>query len=57
MALFSKCYKNTLIRVFLHAEFISALKAKPKPMVFKKYAKNRKKKYVLSLFSIFCDFL
>ena len=57
MALFSKCYKNTLIRVFFHAEFISALKAKPKPMVFKKYAKNRKKKYVLSLFSIFCDFL
>ena len=56
MALFSKCYKNTLIRVFLHAEFISAPKAEPKPMVFEKYAKNRKK-YVLSLFSIFCDFL
>ena len=56
MALFSKFYKNTFIRVFLHAEFISALKAEPKPMVFEKYAKNRKK-YLLSLFSYFCDFL
>ena len=55
-AVFSKSYKNTLIRVFLHAEFISALKTEPKPTVFEKYAENRKK-YLLSLFSIFCDFL
>ena len=55
MAVFCKSYKNTLIRVFLHAEFISALKTEPKPTVFEKYVKNRKKK--LSLFSIFCDFL
>ena len=41
-----------LIRVFLH-EFISALKTEPKSMVFEKYAKNGKKKYFLSLFSIF----
>ena len=50
MALFSKCYKNTFIRVFLHAEFISALKAKPKPMVFKKYAINRKKICIIIIF-------
>ena len=43
MAVFCKSYKNTLIRVFLHAEFISALKTEPKPTVFEKYAKNRKK--------------
>ena len=36
-------YKNTLIRVFLHAKFISALKTKQKPTVFEKYAENRKK--------------
>ena len=28
----------------MHAEFISALKTEPKPTVFEKYAKNRKKK-------------
>ena len=50
MALFSKSYKNTLIRGFLHAEFISALKAKPKPMVFKKYAKIRKKICIIIIF-------
>ena len=32
-----------LIWVFLHAEFISALKTEPKPMVFEKHAKNGKK--------------
>ena len=49
MAVFCKSYKNTLIRVFLHAEFISALKTKPKPTVFEKYAGNRKK-YVIIIF-------
>ena len=49
-----KSYENVLNRVFLHAEFISALKTEPKSMVFEKYAKNGKnKKYLLSLFSIF----
>ena len=43
MAVFCKSYKNTLIRVFLHAEFISTLKTEPKPTVFEKYAENRKK--------------
>ena len=56
MVVFCKFYKNALIRVSWHAELISALKTEPKPMVFEKYAKNRKK-YLLSLFSIFCDFL
>ena len=55
-AVFCKSYKNTLIRVFLHAEFISALKTEPKLTVFEKCADYRKKP-LLSLFSIFCDFL
>ena len=49
MAVVFKSYKN----VFLHAEFISALKTEPKSMVFEKYAKNEKKKKLLSLFSSF----
>ena len=54
MAVVFKSYENVLIRVFLHAKFISALKTEPKSMVFEKYAKNTKnKKYLLSLFSIF----
>ena len=44
MAVVFKSYENVLIRVFLHAEFISALKTEPKSMVFEKYAKNGKKK-------------
>ena len=34
-----------LIWVFLHAEFISALKTEPKSIVFEKHAKNGKKNY------------
>ena len=56
MAVVFKSYENVLIRVFLHAEFISALKTEPKSMFFEKYAKNGKKK-LLSLFSIFLRFL
>ena len=52
MAVVFKSYENVLIRVFLHAEFISAPKTEPKSMVFAKYAKNEKKN-LLSLFSIF----
>ena len=52
MAIVFKSYENVLIWVFLHAEFISALKTEPKPMVYEKYAKNEKKN-LLSLFSIF----
>ena len=57
MAFFCKSYENVLIWVFLHAEFISALKTELKSMVFEKHAKNGEKKYLSSLFSIFCDFL
>ena len=42
MAVVFKSYENVLIRVFLHAEFISAPKTEPKSMVFEKYAKNGK---------------
>ena len=44
MAVVFKSYENVLIRVFFHAEFISAPKTEPKSMVFEKYAKNGKKK-------------
>ena len=54
MAIVFKSYEIVLIRVFLHAEFISAPKTEIKSMVFEKYAKNGKKNiYLLSLFSIF----
>ena len=43
MAVVFKSYEIVLIRVFLHAEFISALKTEPKSMVFEKYAKKWKK--------------
>ena len=52
MAVVFKSYEIVLIRVFLHAEFISAPKTEIKSMVFEKYAKNGKY-YLLSLFSIF----
>ena len=55
-AVFSKSYKNTLIKVFLHAEFISALKTEPKPTVFEKYAENRKKIFVIIIFYFFVIF-
>ena len=58
MAVVFKSYENVLIRVFLHAEFISALKTEPKSIVFEKYAKNGKKNiYLLSLFFYFLRFL
>ena len=53
MAVFCKSYKNTLIRVFLHAEFISALKTEPKPTVFEKYAENRKKNNICYHYFLF----
>ena len=42
MAVVFKSYEIVLIRVFLHAEFISALKTETKSMVFEKYAKKWK---------------
>ena len=56
MTFFCKSYQNVFIWVFLQAEFFSALKTEPKSMVFEKHVKMEKK-YLSSLFSIFCDFL
>ena len=50
MAVVFKSYENVLIRVFLHAEFLSAPKTEPKSMVFAKYAKNGKKKFIIIIF-------
>ena len=57
MAVVFKSYGNVLIRVFLHAEFISALKTEPKSMVFEKYAKNGKKKKFIIIIFYFLRFL
>ena len=48
-AFFSKSHKNAVIRVFWHAEFISALKNELNNMVFEKNAKN-KIKYLIIIF-------
>ena len=53
MAIVFKCYEIVLIRVFLHAEFISALKTEPKSMVFEKYAKKWKKNIYYHYFLYF----
>ena len=45
-----------LIWVFLHAEFISALKNEPKSMVFEKHAKNGKKIFIIIIFYFFVIF-
>ena len=42
MAVVFKSYEIVVIRVFLHAEFISAPRTEPKSMVFEKYAKKWK---------------
>ena len=52
MAVVFKSYEIVLIRVFLHAKFISAPKTEIKIYGFEKYAKKGKY-YLLSLFSIF----
>ena len=52
MAVVFKSYEIVLIRVFLHAEFISALKTEPKSMVFEKYAKNGNKIFIIIIFYI-----
>ena len=56
MAFFCKSYENVLIWVFLHAEFISALKTELKSMVFEKHAKNGKKKNIYHYFLFFVIF-
>ena len=53
MAVVFKSYEIVLIRVFLHAEFISAPKTEPKSMVVWKYAKNGKKDIYYHYFLFF----
>ena len=50
MAVVFKSYETVVIRVFLHAEFISALKTDIKSMVFEKYAKNGKILFIIIIF-------
>ena len=50
MAVVFKSYENVLIRVFLHAEFISAPKTEIKSMVFEIYAKNGKILFIIIIF-------
>ena len=50
MAVVFKSYEIVLIRVFLHAEFISAPKTEKKSMVFEKYAKNGKILFIIIIF-------
>ena len=56
MAVAFKSYEIVLIRVFLHAEFISAPKTEIKSMVFEKYAKNGKKIFIIIIFYFFFYF-
>ena len=56
MAVFCKSYENVLIRVFLHAEFISAMKTEPKSMGFEKDAKNGIKNIYYHYFLFFVIF-
>ena len=53
MAFFCKSYENVLIWVFLHAEFIYALKTVPKSIFFEKHAKNGKKKNIYHNYFLF----
>ena len=57
MAVVFKSYEIVLIRVFLHAEFISAPKTEPKSMVFEKYAKKEKILFIIIIFYFFVIFV
>ena len=52
-AFFSKSHKNAVIRVFWHAEFISALKTELNPTVFEKNTKNKIKYLMIIIFYFF----
>ena len=57
MAVVFKSYEIVLIRVILHAEFISAPKTVPKSMVFEKYAKKWKNIIYYHYFLFFVIFV
>ena len=50
MAIVFKSYENVLIRVFLHAEFLSAPKTEIKSMVLRNMQKMEKKKIIIIIF-------
>ena len=50
MGVVFKSYEIVIIRVFSHAEFISAPRTVPKSMVFEKYAKNGKILFIIIIF-------
>ena len=50
MAVVFKSYEIVVIRVFLHADFISAPRTVAKSMVFEKYAKNGKILFIIIIF-------
>ena len=50
MAVVFKSYEIVVIRVFLHAEFISEPKTEIKSMVFEKYAINGKILFIIIIF-------
>ena len=55
MAVVFKSYEIVLIRVFLHAEFISALKTEPKSMVFENMQKMKKKTNIYYHYFLFFE--
>ena len=57
MAVVFKSYEIVLIGVFLHAEYIFALKTEPKSMVFEIYAKKWKKKILIIIIFYILRFL
>ena len=57
MAVVFKSYEIVLIRVFLHAEFISAPKTEIKSMVFEKYSKKWKNIIYYHYFLFFVIFV
>ena len=50
MAVVFNSYEILVIRVFLHAEFISAPKTEIKSMIFEKFAKNGKILFIIIIF-------
>ena len=53
MAVVFKSYEIVVIRVFLHAEFISAPRTVPISLIFEKYAKNGKISFINIIFYFF----
>ena len=50
MGVFCISYENVLIKVFLHAEFISAMKTEPISMVLRNMQKMESKIFIIIIF-------